>query len=61
MILQDSLTSLNPAFTIGDQVGEAIALHQGSRGRELREHVVAALRRVRIPDAEAISTTIRMR
>ena len=35
MILQDSLTSLNPAFTIGDQVGEAIALHQGGRGREL--------------------------
>ena len=53
MILQDSLTSLNPAFTIGDQVGEAIALHQGRRGRELRAHVVAALRRVRIPDAES--------
>ena len=52
MILQDSLTSLNPAFTIGDQVGETIALHQGYRGRELREGVVAALRRVRIPDAE---------
>ena len=53
MILQDSLTSLNPAFTIGDQVGEAIALHQGGRGRELRARVLAALRRVRIPDAES--------
>jgi oligopeptide/dipeptide ABC transporter ATP-binding protein len=52
MILQDSLTSLNPAFTIGDQVGETIGLHQGSRGRALRERVVAALSRVRISDAE---------
>jgi oligopeptide/dipeptide ABC transporter ATP-binding protein len=53
MILQDSLTSLNPAFTVGAQVGEAIALHQGLHGRELRAHVVDALRRVRIPDAQA--------
>jgi oligopeptide/dipeptide ABC transporter ATP-binding protein len=52
MILQDSLTSLNPAFTIGDQVAETIALHQGLRGTALRKRVVEALRRVRIPDAE---------
>jgi oligopeptide/dipeptide ABC transporter ATP-binding protein len=52
MILQDSLTSLNPAFTVGDQVGEAIALHQGLRGKALRRRVVEALTLVRIPDAE---------
>jgi oligopeptide transport system ATP-binding protein len=52
MILQDSLTSLNPAFTIGNQVGEAIALHQGLRGRALRQRVIEALHLVRISDAE---------
>jgi ABC-type microcin C transport system duplicated ATPase subunit YejF len=52
MILQDSLTSLNPAFPIGDQVAEAIALHRGLRGRALRAEVIEVLRRVRIPDAE---------
>lgn len=52
MILQDSLTSLNPAFTIGDQIGEAIALHQGLRGGALRQRVIEALHLVRIPDAE---------
>jgi oligopeptide/dipeptide ABC transporter ATP-binding protein len=51
MILQDSLTSLNPAFTIGNQVGEAIALHQGLRGKALRQRVIEALHLVRIPDA----------
>jgi oligopeptide/dipeptide ABC transporter ATP-binding protein len=53
MILQDSLTSLNPAFTIGDQVGETIALHRKLSGGALRAAVVDALRRVRIPDAES--------
>jgi len=52
MILQDSLTSLNPAFTVGAQVAEAIALHQGLRGAALRAQVIDALRRVRIPDPE---------
>jgi oligopeptide/dipeptide ABC transporter ATP-binding protein len=51
MILQDSLTSLNPAFTIGNQVAEAISLHQGLRGRALRQRVIDALHLVRIPDA----------
>jgi oligopeptide/dipeptide ABC transporter ATP-binding protein len=53
MILQDSLTSLNPAFTIGNQIGETIALHQGLRGAALRRRVLEMLRRVRIPDAES--------
>ncbi len=52
MILQDPMTSLNPAFTIGDQVGESIRTHRGLRGRSLTEAVVDILRRVRIPAAE---------
>jgi oligopeptide/dipeptide ABC transporter ATP-binding protein len=53
MILQDSLTSLNPAFRIGAQVAEAIVLHEVIRRRGLRQRVIHALRRVRIPDPEA--------
>ncbi|MFC2001926.1 ABC transporter ATP-binding protein [Chloroflexota bacterium] len=52
IILQDSLTSLNPSFSIGDQVAETIRLHQGLKGRELRDRTIDALRLVRIPDAE---------
>ena len=52
MILQDPLTSLNPSFTIGSQVGEAIALHQRARGRTLWQKVIEALRLVSIPDPE---------
>src|SRR6058998_2935926 len=36
MVLQDPMTSLNPALTIGTQVGEVVRLHQHVRGRTLR-------------------------
>jgi oligopeptide/dipeptide ABC transporter ATP-binding protein len=49
MVLQDPLTSLNPALTIGTQVGEVVRLHQGLRGASLRERVLESLRRLRIP------------
>lgn len=52
MVLQDPMTSLNPAFTIGSQVGEAISLHQKARGRTLWERVKEILRQVRIPSPE---------
>src|SRR5216117_3066883 len=52
MVLQDPMTSLNPALTIGTQIGEVVRLHQGLRGPSLRERVVDALRRLRIPTAE---------
>ena len=52
MILQDPLTSLNPAYTIGKQVGEAIQMHQGVSGKELQHRVVDILRRVGIPAPE---------
>ncbi len=52
MVLQDPMTSLNPALTIGTQVGEVVRLHQGLRGAPLRERVLQALGRLRIPAAE---------
>jgi oligopeptide/dipeptide ABC transporter ATP-binding protein len=51
-ILQDPLNSLNPVFTIGDQVAEGIVIHDSHRGNELRESVVGLLERLRIPNAE---------
>ena len=48
MILQDPMTALNPTFTIGDQIGEAITIHQGLRGKSLLSRVIEMLRLVRI-------------
>jgi oligopeptide/dipeptide ABC transporter ATP-binding protein len=53
MVLQDPMTSLNPALTVGTQVAEVVRLHQGVRGHTLRARVLEALRRLRIPGAEA--------
>jgi oligopeptide/dipeptide ABC transporter ATP-binding protein len=50
MILQDPMVSLNPAFSIGNQVAEAIYVHLGMRGQPLRERVVDLLRQVRLAD-----------
>lgn len=52
MVLQDPMTSLNPALTIGSQVSEVLRLHQGLRGTSLRERVLEALRRLRISAAD---------
>jgi oligopeptide/dipeptide ABC transporter ATP-binding protein len=52
MVLQDPMTSLNPALTIGTQVSEVVRLHQGLRGPALRERVLGALRRLRISAAD---------
>jgi len=53
MILQEPMQSLNPSYTIGNQVSEAISIHQKIRGRSLRDRVVAALEMVKIPAAES--------
>ncbi len=50
MIFQEPSTSMNPSFTIGSQVEEAIRFHQGGRRGEVRENALAILRAVRIPD-----------
>src|SRR4051812_19600337 len=50
MIFQEPMTSLNPVFTVGDQIGEAILLHQGVGPREARLEALAMLEKVRIPE-----------
>jgi oligopeptide/dipeptide ABC transporter ATP-binding protein len=52
MIFQEPMTSLNPLFTVGHQVSEAIALHQGLAKREAMTKAVEMLRRVSIPEPE---------
>ncbi len=52
MIFQEPMTSLNPVFTIGNQIGEAIRLHQDAARREARERSIEALRMVGIADPE---------
>ncbi len=52
MIFQEPMTSLNPVFTIGSQIGEAIRLHQGKSRKEARERAIEMLRMVKIADPE---------
>lgn len=52
IVLQDPLTSLNPAFSIGFQVGETIHLHQKARGETMWRRAVESLRLVNIPSPE---------
>jgi peptide/nickel transport system ATP-binding protein len=52
MIFQEPMTSLNPVFTVGNQIGEAIRLHQRVDRATVRERVVQALRKVEIPEPE---------
>ncbi len=48
MIFQEPMTSLNPVFTVGDQIQETISLHQGLKGRELRQKSIEMLKLVGI-------------
>jgi peptide/nickel transport system ATP-binding protein len=52
MIFQEPMTSLNPAFTVGDQIAEAILRHRGGTRAEANKRGVEMLRRVRIPAPE---------
>jgi peptide/nickel transport system ATP-binding protein len=53
MIFQEPMTSLNPAFTVGDQISEAILRHRNVSFAEAKAQTIALLRRVRIPSPEA--------
>lgn len=52
MIFQDPMTSLNPVFTIGDQIMEAIRRHQGLNKKDAKEKAIDMLRLVGIPSPE---------
>jgi peptide/nickel transport system ATP-binding protein len=52
MIFQEPMTSLNPVFTVGDQIGEAILVHENVDKEELRRRCVQLLRDVGIPSPE---------
>ena len=52
MIFQEPMTSLNPVFSVGDQVGEVIRLHKKLTSKETRARVVDMFHRVGIPAAE---------
>ena len=52
MILQNPTTALNPVLKVGDQIAEAIWLHQGLKKKEAKEKAVEMLEAVKIPLAE---------
>jgi len=52
MILQDPMMSLNPLFTIGEQIAEPLRIHRHLRGARLLERIKELLRGVRIPSPE---------
>ena len=52
MIFQEPMSSLNPCFTVGFQIGESLRLHLGLKGARKRERSIALLRQVGIPAPE---------
>ncbi|CAN7255850.1 MULTISPECIES: dipeptide ABC transporter ATP-binding protein [unclassified Variovorax] len=54
MIFQEPMTSLNPVFTAGDQIAEAIAIHQGKDRAAAAAEALRMLELVRIPEARSV-------
>ncbi|MEC4680217.1 MAG: ABC transporter ATP-binding protein, partial [Nitrospirota bacterium] len=52
MVFQEPMTSLNPVFTIGDQIGEVLEIHTTLSRHEVRQEVIRLLEKVHIPSAE---------
>jgi len=55
MIFQEPMTSLNPLFTVADQIGEVLTLHQGCHRREALAQTIELLEKVRLPDAKTVA------
>jgi peptide/nickel transport system ATP-binding protein len=53
MIFQEPMTSLNPSYTVGEQIVEVLMRHRGLGRAEARRRAIELLRRVRIPSPEA--------
>src|SRR3989441_5354503 len=53
MIFQEPMTSLNPVYTVGEQIAESIRLHQGKDAAAARREALRMLEQVRIPEARA--------
>ncbi|MFL7962181.1 ABC transporter ATP-binding protein [Pseudomonas kielensis] len=51
MIFQEPMTSLNPVFTIGEQIAESVIRHQGLSAKDARRRALQMLEKVRVPDA----------
>ncbi|MBC9964412.1 dipeptide ABC transporter ATP-binding protein [Ralstonia insidiosa] len=54
MIFQEPMTSLNPVFTVGEQIAESIRLHQGKSPSEAKAEALRMLELVRIPEARNV-------
>jgi glutathione transport system ATP-binding protein len=54
MIFQEPMTSLNPVFSVGEQIAESIRLHQGKDGAEARAESLRMLELVRIPESRRV-------
>jgi len=52
IVFQEPMTSLNPVYSVGEQIAEVIRLHEGLGRRSARDRVVEMLRLVRIPNPE---------
>ncbi|HEY8068766.1 MAG TPA: ABC transporter ATP-binding protein [Burkholderiales bacterium] len=52
MIFQEPMSSLNPAFTIGDQIAEVLLQHKNISAKQAKDRVIEMLGRVRIPSPE---------
>jgi peptide/nickel transport system ATP-binding protein/oligopeptide transport system ATP-binding protein len=50
MIFQDPMTSLNPVYTVGEQIAEALRLHRGLSRKAARDAAIEAMQEVAIPD-----------